>query len=557
VAVLLAGVAAGAAIGASIALQRPLRPLEPISTRKTATPLRDLRVGAIKVSEAEEELLEEQLSRGRSFLGGDIAWEEKFVIVVGAGGVGSHCAHMLARSGLRRLRIIDFDNVTLSSLNRHAVATRADVGLPKVLAIKNFVKEVVPHCAVDAVCKMFTADAASDLLGGSPDYVMDCIDDTDTKLDLIEACLRMKLRLLSSMAAGAKVDPTRLHLCELQNVARDPIASKIRYDMRKRAKAKGIPDSALERVEVIYSSEEPTAKLLPLDDEVKDEAPESLGAVANFRVRIIPVLGPIPALFGMSMAIRAITNLAGRTFDPNPAPTLRARLANKLYAKLRTYVTSLQKKMQQSAPPDEAEDAEWKSWSLDQIDDADIELICTQSGLRCPVSGHKLGDGAKFQMAPWRYDRPIQAHNLVFVSPKGAAMLEDLSLKRTVPNPADLRMVPSDFYLALRILASQWDVRVKMRAQENEAAFMKGCKRALAHMNKDHAEDNLTLVKAFTEKPRSSSATMTEIDRFRMTFSVEGQSVRVFFSSKLVEPKELRETIVKLTLRAREIIAGN
>lgn len=37
------------------------------------------------------------------------------------------------RSGVRRLRVIDFDQVSLSSLNRHAVATWGDVGYPKVL----------------------------------------------------------------------------------------------------------------------------------------------------------------------------------------------------------------------------------------------------------------------------------------------------------------------------------------------------------------------------------------------------------------------------------------
>ena len=60
--------------------------------------------------------------------------ERAYVCVVGVGGVGSHAAHMLARAGVARLRLIDFDQVTLSSLNRHAVATREDVGRTKVAA---------------------------------------------------------------------------------------------------------------------------------------------------------------------------------------------------------------------------------------------------------------------------------------------------------------------------------------------------------------------------------------------------------------------------------------
>lgn len=51
-------------------------------------------------------------------------------------GVGSHAAHLLLRSGVRKLRLIDFDQVSLSSLNRHALATRADVGMPKATCLR-------------------------------------------------------------------------------------------------------------------------------------------------------------------------------------------------------------------------------------------------------------------------------------------------------------------------------------------------------------------------------------------------------------------------------------
>ena len=62
---------------------------------------------------------------------------DAFVVVVGLGGVGSHCASMLLRSGVRKLRVVDFDQVSLSSLNRHAVATREDVGKPKADVLRN------------------------------------------------------------------------------------------------------------------------------------------------------------------------------------------------------------------------------------------------------------------------------------------------------------------------------------------------------------------------------------------------------------------------------------
>ncbi len=60
-------------------------------------------------------------------------------------GVGSHAAHLLLRSGVGRLRLIDFDQVTLSSLNRHAVATRADVGIPKATCLQRHFQDILPE----------------------------------------------------------------------------------------------------------------------------------------------------------------------------------------------------------------------------------------------------------------------------------------------------------------------------------------------------------------------------------------------------------------------------
>ncbi len=48
------------------------------------------------------------------------------------GGVGSHVVNMLARSGVGYIKIVDFDRVSLSSLNRHSFALRSDVGTSKV-----------------------------------------------------------------------------------------------------------------------------------------------------------------------------------------------------------------------------------------------------------------------------------------------------------------------------------------------------------------------------------------------------------------------------------------
>ena len=75
---------------------------------------------------------------------------EPLVVVVGLGGVGSHAAHLLLRGGVRRLRLVDFDQVSLSSLNRHATAVRRDVGTPKVRAVRDQLLRIAPDAQASA-----------------------------------------------------------------------------------------------------------------------------------------------------------------------------------------------------------------------------------------------------------------------------------------------------------------------------------------------------------------------------------------------------------------------
>ena len=80
-----------------------------------------------------DEVLNEHFQRNIQFFGeeGQLKVAGSFVVVIGLGGVGSHAAHMLLRSGVGKLRLVDFDQVSLSSLNRHVNAKRSDVGTPK------------------------------------------------------------------------------------------------------------------------------------------------------------------------------------------------------------------------------------------------------------------------------------------------------------------------------------------------------------------------------------------------------------------------------------------
>lgn len=125
-------------------------------------------------TEYAEELVREQLARNYAFLGeeGVARVRTASVVIVGCGGVGSWAAVMLARSGVARLRLIDFDYVTLSSLNRHATAVLADVGTPKVQSVARAVRAFAPFVQVDPRIELWRGDAGGTELLQGADWVV-------------------------------------------------------------------------------------------------------------------------------------------------------------------------------------------------------------------------------------------------------------------------------------------------------------------------------------------------------------------------------------------------
>ncbi|XP_043707029.1 tRNA threonylcarbamoyladenosine dehydratase [Telopea speciosissima] len=265
-----------------------------------------------------DEIVSEHLTRNIQFFGLESQRKvtESFVVVIGLGGVGSHAACMLLRSGVGRIRLVDFDQVSLSSLNRHAVATRDDVGIPKALCLKKHFSVIFPESQVDARVQLYDASCEEEILSGQPDFVLDCIDNIDTKVSLLAACVRRSLKVLSATGAGARADPTRIRIADLRESINDPLSRTVRYRLRK--------DYGIEGgIPVVFSLEKPKVKLLPFKGPSGDEEnPLDYQIVPGFRVRIIPVLGTIPAIFGQVMASYVVTQLAGFQVQTEPVVNL-------------------------------------------------------------------------------------------------------------------------------------------------------------------------------------------------------------------------------------------
>ncbi|GMK56173.1 hypothetical protein CspeluHIS016_0300130 [Cutaneotrichosporon spelunceum] len=286
----------------------------------------------------DESLIREQLTRNYSFLGEEsmAAIRSSYVIVVGCGGVGSWAATMLLRSGVGRILLIDYDQATLSSLNRHACATLEDVGTPKATAMQRYFKKIAPWARVDVRIGLWRKGESEAWLDGA-DYVFDAIDNIDTKVDLLTYCGKQGIKVFASMGASAKNDPTRVQIADISNTYEDPLARSVRRRLRANG-VSGIP--------TVYSTEVPgEVKLLPLpEDEFQKGAVKELGAFDDFRVRILPVLGPLPALFGLHAATYILMDLAGKRLDS--AAEIKNR--RKLYTTLERNLSERQARVQQA-----------------------------------------------------------------------------------------------------------------------------------------------------------------------------------------------------------------
>jgi tRNA threonylcarbamoyladenosine dehydratase len=190
-----------------------------------------------------------------------------------------------------RIRVIDFDQVTLSSLNRHASATLSSVGTPKATSLCTFLSTISPFITYEPIIDLWTLETASTLLSDNPDYIIDCIDNISTKVDLLAYCHEHNLPVISSMGSGCKSDPTRVQVGDISDTVEDPLSRSTRRGLRQRGIETG--------VQVVFSTEKPSkegAKLLPLaEEEFQKGSVDELSALPNFRVRILPVVGMSPS----------------------------------------------------------------------------------------------------------------------------------------------------------------------------------------------------------------------------------------------------------------------
>ena len=199
------------------------------------------------------------------------------VAVFGVGGVGGHLVQALARAGVGHITVIDDDVVSVSNINRQAVAMDSTVGRPKVEVIAEQVKDINPACEVVPLRMFYTPESAETLDLAQFDAIADCIDTVKAKVTLVCRTMEAGVYAISAMGAGNKLDPTRFQVADIAKTSVCPLCRVMRVQLKKRGVAHHT---------VVYSTEEP----------LKVVADESNGRHAPGSVSFVPpVVGLIMA----------------------------------------------------------------------------------------------------------------------------------------------------------------------------------------------------------------------------------------------------------------------
>ncbi|MDQ0783666.1 tRNA threonylcarbamoyladenosine dehydratase [Chryseobacterium sp. W4I1] len=212
------------------------------------------------------------------------------VLVIGLGGVGSFAAEFLARAGVGNMTIVDGDTVDITNINRQLPALHSTIGKHKVEVVAERLLDINPNLKLIKINEFLNPERMDEVLDSAKfNYILDCIDSITPKLSLIIAAKRRKIKLVSSMGAGGKMDPSKVMVRDISKTQNCFLARQIRKRLKKENINKGF--------RCVFSNELQQEESLKLTDG------------ANYKRSFYGTISYIPAIFGLYAASEVINYL--------------------------------------------------------------------------------------------------------------------------------------------------------------------------------------------------------------------------------------------------------
>ena len=239
-----------------------------------------------------EELMINWKQRTELLLGEDkmARLQSAHVLVVGLGGVGAYAAEMICRAGVGRMTIVDADTVQITNLNQQLPAMHSTVGMFKADVLEARFKDINPDLELKVLPVFLKDENIPDLLDADEyDFIVDAIDTLSPKCYLIYHALQRRIKIVSSMGAGAKSDITQVRFADLWDTYHCGLSKAVRKRLQKMGVKRKVP--------VVFSTEQADPKAVLLtDDEMNKKS--TCGTVSY-----------MPAVFGCYLAEYVIKRL--------------------------------------------------------------------------------------------------------------------------------------------------------------------------------------------------------------------------------------------------------
>lgn len=178
---------------------------------------------------------------------------QSHVMVIGIGGVGSWAAESLARSGVGKITLVDFDEICITNANRQLHALTGLVGKKKVEVMAERLRKINPQANIVAMPVFYNAESSEQVLSEKPDYIIDCIDNLTAKSHLLDTCVKNQIPVFCSVGSAARMDPLSIEVADLAKTHSDPLAHQLRKILRQKH---NFPASGNFGIPTVFSAEE-------------------------------------------------------------------------------------------------------------------------------------------------------------------------------------------------------------------------------------------------------------------------------------------------------------
>ncbi len=174
-------------------------------------------------------------------------------MVLGVGGVGSHCIEALARSGVGKLILVDNDTVSQTNINRQSIAYQSTVGEYKTKLMKDRIWDINPTADVVTHEKFILPENLQEIFEKDGrqikvDYMIDAIDTVTAKLALVQYAMEREIPIISCMGTGNKLHPEMFEIADISKTSVCPLCKVMRKELKNRG---------IYHLKVLYSKEKP------------------------------------------------------------------------------------------------------------------------------------------------------------------------------------------------------------------------------------------------------------------------------------------------------------